>query len=244
MQHLPKITCMAIDDEHFAIELLESFIKKIPHLNLIFSTTDAAEAIETIEVLKPQLIFLDIQMPLINGLSMVKKLKHKANVIFTTAYKQFALHAFEVEAIDYLVKPFAFERFEKAVQKATTLINSNNSLAIINEPQLLVRTNKTTLKIPTNTILFIEKASDYVYIHTTTEKHIALFTLQKLEEVLPPNQFVRIHKSYLISLNKIAKWDIENVYIQQHSLPIARARKSDVVKIFLDYNMQRGVLMK
>jgi DNA-binding LytR/AlgR family response regulator len=242
MQNQPKITCIAVDDEYFALELLESFIQKFSKLELIAASTDAVEALEKINNLKPQIVFADIQMPMLNGLNMIEKLTYKPTIIFTTAYKQFALQAFNVDAIDYLVKPFAYERFEKAVQKAIIQVSNINSIALVKDPQLLVRTNKTTIKIPTSSILFIEKATDYVYIHTDTEKLIALFTLQRLEEVLPQNQFIRIHKSYIISIKKVTKWNTEMVHINEHCLPIARARKSEITDVFLQHNLQMGAL--
>lgn len=232
---MPDITCIAVDDEYFALELLENFIRRCPSLQLVAACNDADEAIHKIQKLRPQLLILDIQMPLLNGFGLLERLDYKPLVVFTTAYKQFALNAFEVDAVDYLVKPFAFERFDKAISKVMLQIQASE-VSTISEPQLLVRTNRTTIKLSTNSILYIEKITDYVYIYTDTGRYLALFTLQKLEDTLPSKYFLRIHKSYIISLKKVTRWDSEFVYVSSVSLPIARARKTDVLRCLIQFN--------
>jgi DNA-binding LytR/AlgR family response regulator len=206
------ISCLIVDDEQSAIDILRTFVEKTPFLSLVGSTTNPLEALGTLQSQPVDLLFLDIQMPQISGLDLLRMLKGKTKVILTTAYSEFAVESFELDALDYLLKPIAFERFLKAAQKA---LNTSLEASPRWQPEekaddyIFVKTESKgkMTKINFGDILYVEGQKNYVSINTSQESIITLLNIKDLEERLPPRQFMRVHKSYIVSLDKIGAID-------------------------------------
>jgi len=231
------MNCIALEDEPLALSLIEDFSKKIPYLNYIKSCKNAFEAIEIIQNNKIDLIFLDINMPNITGIEFLKSLESKPMVIFTTAYSEFAVQGFELNAIDYLVKPFLFERFFKAVNKAYELHNlhKKNSQKIIEtsdkkENFIFVKSDYSSVKILLNDIFYIEGLKDYVKIHLPEKNILSLITMKKMEETLPQDKFIRVHRSYIIALDKIESIQRNRIIIQKKWIPVGDSYKDEFFK--------------
>ncbi len=211
--------CLIVDDERPALKLLTAYISKLPHLQLVDSCENALQAISAIQKNKIDILFLDIQMPELTGLELLKILKNdKPQVILTTAYREYAVEGFALDVTDYLVKPFSFERFAQAVNKATEQINlKNNSTPQPDNPvsatienkeadtkdHFFVRTNYKMEKVILNEILFVESMREYVAIHTSSRRFVTNQTMNKMEEELPADKFMRVHRSHIINLSKI-----------------------------------------
>ena len=231
------MNCIAIDDEPLALSLIEDFSKKIPYLNYIKSCKNAFEAIETIQKNKIDLVFLDINMPNITGIEFIKSLENKPMVIFTTAYSEYAVQGFELNAIDYLVKPFLFERFFKAVNKAYELHNlhNKNSQEIIETSEkkenfIFVKSDYSSVKILLNDIFYIEGLKDYVKIHLPEKNILSLITMKKMEETLPSDKFIRVHRSYIVALDKIESIQRNRIIIQKKWIPVGDSYKNEFFK--------------
>ena len=205
------IRCIVVDDKPLAIDVLKHYISKVPSLTLTFSTIDPLEALTKVIQGEVDLVFLDIQMPELNGLQFMKIIKGKCLVILTTAYAEYALEGFNNDAVDYLLKPVSFERFYKAVEKAQLILKG---LAETTKPNvaapmekevkyIFVKTEYKLVRINVEEIVYIEGLQNYVIIYTATEKITSLQTMKKTEEQLPSDQFMRIHKSFIVALNKI-----------------------------------------
>lgn len=215
------IKCLVIDDEPLAIDVLEDFIAKVPFLNLVKGCTSAMEAIEVLHQEDVQLLFLDIQMPQVSGVQFLKSLDYRPKVIFTTAYSDYALEGFNLDAVDYLLKPFTFERFLKAVNKAYQQINLQNKSSEVNADKeyMFVKSGYDTVKVKFDEILYIEGLKDYVKIHTTGKTVIALMSMRILEETLPDN-FIRVHRSYIIDFERVSMVQKRKVFIDKLEIPI------------------------
>lgn len=219
------LKCLIVDDEAPAIRLLASYIKKVPFLELRNSTTDPIEAIQIIEQEDLDLVFLDIQMPTITGIQLSKIIKGKINVIFTTAYPQFAIESYDLNAVDYLLKPFEFERFYSAVlkvkpKKATQKESVKDFIFIKTDGK------NNFEKVYTCDIIYIESLKNYVSIHLVDKQIITYSTLKHFENELPKNNFIKIHKSYIVSLEHIVKTDSLSVYVSNgNNLPIGDTYK-------------------
>lgn len=215
------IKCLVIDDEPLAIDVLEDFIAKVPFLNLVKGCTSAMEAIEVLHQEDVQLLFLDIQMPQVSGVQFLKSLDYRPKVIFTTAYSDYALEGFNLDAVDYLLKPFTFERFLKAVNKAYQQITLQNKSSEVNADKeyMFVKSGYDTVKVKFDEILYIEGLKDYVKIHTTGKTVIALMSMRILEETLPDN-FIRVHRSYIIDFERVSMVQKRKVFIDKLEIPI------------------------
>ncbi len=200
-----KLRCIAIDDEPLALLLMKEYISRIPSLQLEQVFEDAVKGQAFLQEQGTDLLFVDINMPDLSGLELVRSLTKPPMVIFTTAYKNFAIEGFELDAVDYLVKPVAFERFEKAVKKAEDYFRYHQPPSRQEEPDsLFVYSEYRLVKILFSDIEYIESLEDYIRIHTINNKPLmTLLTLKKVLEKLPDGQFRRIHRSYIISFNKI-----------------------------------------
>lgn len=200
-----KLRCIAIDDEPPALLLMKEYISRIPSLQLEQIFEDAVKGQAFLQEQGTDLLFVDINMPDLSGLELVRSLTKPPMVIFTTAYKNFAIEGFELDAVDYLVKPVAFERFEKAVKKAEDYFRYHQPPSRQEEPDsLFVYSEYRLVKILFSDIEYIESLEDYIRIHTINNKPLmTLLTLKKVLEKLPDGQFRRIHRSYIISFNKI-----------------------------------------
>lgn len=230
--------CIIVDDEPIAREGLENLIKKFPELILVGSFDSAESASEYIKNHSVDLVFLDIEMPEINGLEFARTIPKTTLVIFTTAYSEYALDSYEVDAVDYLVKPMEYVRFKKAVDKAT----SYHSLLLSEEGQeeitlgsdfIFVKSERRYIKVHYNDILFIEGLKDYVIIQTEDKRIITKMYLRTIHELLPAKMFFRINKSYVVNLNRIDSFDNNDVFIGEHEIGIGNAYKEGFYKIFM-----------
>ena len=205
------IRCIVVDDKPLAIDLLARYIAKVPLLQLIYSTTNPLEALQKVSEGDVDLIFLDIQMPELTGLEFMKIVKGKCHVILTTAYSEYALEGFENDAVDYLLKPVSFDRFYKAVEKVIVIrkglsnlvnetIESKNEKAL---DHIFVKTEYKLIRVALSSILYIEGMQNYVNIYTSTDKITSLQTMKKMEEQLPHPHFLRVHKSFIVAIDKI-----------------------------------------
>lgn len=222
------IRCIVVDDKPLAIDILNDYISKVPDLNLVFSSTNPLEALEYIMKNEVDLVFLDIQMPQLNGVQFMKIVQGKCKIVLTTAYTEYALDGFENDAIDYLLKPISFERFYKAVQKSQHYFNAKNEPQVVTQviettpavDYIFVKTEYKLVKVNTDDILYIEGMQNYVAIYTKTEKIISLQNIKKMEEQLPKKQFARVHKSYMVALNKINSIERSRIYIADAVIPL------------------------
>jgi DNA-binding LytR/AlgR family response regulator len=206
------ITCLVVDDEQGAIDILRTFIGKTPFLELVDSTTNPLEALTILQNQAVDLLFLDIHMPQLSGLDFMRLVTGKTKVILTTAYSEFAVEGFELDAFDYLLKPIAFERFLKAAQKA---LNASIAPSVRWQPEekatdyIFVKTESKgkMTKVDFDEIIFVEGMKNYVSINTSTERIVTLLNIKDLEDRLPAKRFMRVHKSYIVSMEKIRALD-------------------------------------
>lgn len=223
--------CLLVDDEHLALTLLEKFVADTPGLEVAVACKSPIRAIEILQSEPIDLLFLDIQMPILSGLNLLKSVSRKPVTIFTTAYPQHALEAFDLDAVDYLLKPYSFERFSHAVEKAFVLLRQRSEQqASQAEGHLTVKADRQWVKIPIADIRYIEGWKEYVKIYTENEKVVTLESLNNLEATLPAAHFLRVHKSFIVAKNRVQKLDGETlVLIGNAHVPVARARKKEVV---------------
>lgn len=238
------MNCIAVDDEPLALNLIEDFVKKIPFLTYIKSCKNAFEAIEIIQKEKIDLIFVDINMPDVSGIELIKNIENKPLVIFTTAYSEYAIQGFELSAVDYLIKPFLFERFFKAVNKAYELFNlknkKTNSITEINtftKDYIFVKADYSSVKILLSDILYIEGLKDYVKIHTKEKRILTLITMKKIEEKLPSSNFIRVHRSFIVALDKIESIQRHRIIMNNNRIPVGDSYKTDFYKRIEDANI-------
>lgn len=202
------INCLIVDDEQHAIDILTHYVKQAPYLNLLHSTTNPLEVLDWVNNKKIDILFLDIQMPEISGLDIIRAIQGKTRVILTTAYSEFATEGFDLEVVDYLLKPISLPRFLKAVQRAVniiTLSTPSQNEEPVEDDYIFVKTEfkGRMLKINLNEIDYIEGMKNYVAIYHYGQKTLALLNMKDLQERLPKKNFMRVHKSYIVSLNKI-----------------------------------------
>lgn len=216
------IKCVAIDDEPLALDLLKEYISRMPALQLVQGFDDAIAGAAWLRSHPIDLLFIDINMPDINGLDLVRSLPSKPMVIFTTAYKKFALEGFDLDAIDYLLKPIPFDRFERAVAKAVDYYRYKNSARNEGGEALFVRSEYQLVRISLDEIEYIESLEDYVKIHRTGDKPVmTLMTLKAVLEKLPGDQFQRIHRSYVVPLSKVRSVVNRKVRLTHIELPVS-----------------------
>lgn len=225
-----RVSCIIVEDEPAAQEILSHYINEIPMLDLRAICSNAIEASAFLAKSDIQLIFLDINMPRISGMEFLKTLQNPPLVIFTTAYQEYAIESYEVNAVDYLLKPFSLNRFLQAVNKAAERISEQKRFSEI-ENFILLRADKKTHKIKIGDILFLESMGDYVKVHFRNEKLIVHETLIGLHSKLPGKTFIRIHKSYVISTNHFNYIEGNMVKIGDTEIPIGLKYKSDFLEI-------------
>ena len=230
-----KVTCMVVDDEPMAREIISSFVGKIHNLELVATCKNVSEAFSVLQKESIQLIFLDINMPEISGLSLAKSIQHKSQVIFTTAYREYAVEGFDLQAVDYLLKPISFDRFLKAVQKYFDLhvskeIIHQEIVSEVKENSIFVRSDRKMVKVRFKEINYIESLSDYVKIFTDKETIITRETISNIESKLPSNEFLRTHRSYIVSMPKIDSFTNEFLELDKKAIPISRSYKENVLQ--------------
>ncbi len=219
-----RINCLIVDDEPAALEVLEHFIGKVFFLNLIKKCQHAIEAMQILEENKIDLLFLDINMPDIDGLQLLKSIKSKPLVIFTTGYKEYALNGYEFDIVDFLLKPFDFERFLRAVNKANNLISKSTLSPVTHQKPkqfIFVKADYKLVKINVDDILFVEGLKDYIKIYTKQKLILTLMSMTAIEEKLPADEFFRLHRSYIISFSKIDSVSRHRVIIGEKFIPIS-----------------------
>lgn len=217
-----QIKCVAVDDEPMALELIKEYTSRFPALKMVQVFDDAIAAVEFLKVFPADLLFVDINMPDLTGIELVRSLAEKPMTIFTTAYKKFAIDGFELDALDYLLKPIDFDRFTKAVNKAISFYEYKTTRKDEMAQALFIRSEYRLIKVEINDIEYIESAEDYIKIHLVTGKFImTLMTLKNILEKLPENKFRRIHRSYVVSLSKIKSVLNRKIYLTNVELPIS-----------------------
>lgn len=225
-----KIRCLIVDDEPLSQDVLKKYIADSPMLELVDICFDAFEANDKLQNDDIQLIFLDINMPKLSGIRFVKTLSNPPLVIFTTAYPEHAIEGFEVDAVDYLVKPFSFERFLKAINKAVEKINFANMKTAAGNRFILLKADKKVYKVNFDDIDYLQSFGDYIKVFTSEECLVVHDTVKNMLEQLPAEEFLRIHKSYIIALSKIQYIDGNQVKIADQLIPIGANYKDDLLK--------------
>lgn len=238
-----KLTCYIIDDEPLAQEILEAYIAKVPFLELKGSFMSPLEAAGSLKEDKPDLLFLDINMPDLDGLSFIPMLNPKPMFILTTAYDQYALKAFDLEVKDYLLKPISFERFYKGVLRLYQEQNLGQQPEMqeakpapkSEQQYIFLKVGHRIQKVATADILFVEGMKDYLRIHTKEEKIMTLLNFAKLEELLPPQDFARVHRSYLVAIDKIDHIEKNRIWIADQIIPISDTYADNFYKMLKGY---------
>lgn len=231
------LSCVIIDDEPLARKGLVEYIQDVDFLRIEGEFDNPLKAADLLMQQKIDLLFLDIQMPKITGLDFLRNLSNPPFVIFITAYPQYAVSGFELNAVDYLLKPFSFERFWKAVLKVKALADPAKTGTVSNEKPaaeyIFIKSDNKLIKVYYEDILFVEALQNYVAVHTRDKKYITYLTIKGVEDNLPADRFLKIHKSYIVSLSKIDSIEGNEVRIGVHSLPISRTSKEEVMEKIL-----------
>jgi DNA-binding LytR/AlgR family response regulator len=232
-----NLRCLIVDDEPLAIDVLQRYVADCPNLELVASCMDAFEAGTVLQTQQIDLILLDITMPRLSGIGFIRSLLDPPMVIFTTAYPEYAIEGFEVDAVDYLVKPISFERFLKAVNKVVglvelkqrpkTVIQTRNSE---DQGYILLRSNKKVYRVKLDDILYLQSLGDYVQVHVPQKQLIVHETFRNILSMLPENEFIRIHKTVIVPVNKIEYIDGNQLYIANTALPIGLNFKDELMK--------------
>lgn len=224
------INCLIVDDEPIARNGMLEYIEQVDFLYAVAGCKNAIEASAALQNNVVDLVFLDIQMPKITGIEFLKNLPNPPLIIFTTAFPEYAIEGYELNVLDYLLKPISFERFFKAVVKAQAYFNLRiKQDTIATEPYFFIKSNQKLEKIYVDDILYIEALSNYVILHTKTRKHIVYMSFKGIESQLPPNLFLKIHKSFIVAVNAIQTIDNDEVILQGHTLPISKSYRSAVM---------------
>jgi len=227
-----RCKCIIVDDEPPAIKILQKYIEMVPQLEIIGTCNNAFQAIEILNAEKVDLMFLDINMPKLMGTQLVNTLRNPPKVIFTTAHKDYAIEAFDLDAIDYLLKPISFERFLKAVNKFCHINNIESDLSNQDPSFLYFRSDRKMIKVLLEEILYIESFKDYITIHRQNNSPIKVKqTLSSVEDMLPQNSFLRIHRSYIVSINKVTAYTKNDVEIGNIELPFGRNYSEIFIKL-------------
>jgi len=237
------IRCVVIDDEPPALAILADYLGQVPFLTLAGTTTDPIEGLTWVQQGRADLVFLDIQMPRLTGLQFLKLAGHKARVVLTTAYPEYALEGYENDVVDYLLKPIAFERFLKAAHKALALLGAPALPAAVPSPAPAValpasdylfvkgETKNKYLRIRYADILYVEGLNNYVLLHLPGERIATYQTLRELAELLPQPPFIRVHKSYIVSLDHVRLLDGNTLYVQDKLLPVSDTYREALYRV-------------
>lgn len=227
-----KINCLIVEDEPLAAEIIQGYIAEIPSLHFLGIATDAIYAMEILQREKVDVIFLDIHLPKIKGLDFIKTLNHPPKIILTTAYREYALDGYELNVVDYLLKPISFNRFMQAVNKLTHLYVEVGAKedAPLAKSYIFVNINKKKVKIDFNKIIYVESRKEYVYIVTKDQNYLIKMSLNELETQLGIEFFLRIHRSFIVSKQMVTAYNATEIEIQGQLLPIGRNYKETVAK--------------
>lgn len=236
-----KLNCLIIDDEELARNLIEQYLLRLPHVQLVAKCANPLEAIAVLQDQAVDLLFLDIQMPELTGIEFLKSLSHKPAVIFTTAHRQYALDGYDLDVVDFLLKPFRFERFVQAVNKASKSVQkvtpvmptpevAEGDHKTLPDDVLLVHANHRIYRIPIADLLYIESMREYVAYHTADTRIVAIGTLRTIAEQLPAGQFLRIHKSYIVAKDKVKALEGNRVLINDTKIPVGGSYKQVMMR--------------
>ncbi len=232
---MPKIFhCLIVDDEPVAREILENHLKKISAANVVASCKNAMEAFTFMNSQKIDLIFLDINMPEISGLSFAKSINKNIKIIFTTAYREYAVDGFDLQAVDYLLKPISFERLLQSINKyldenIRVNIDEEKEIIVDTSDFIFVRSDRKMIKINFSDINYIESLSDYIKIYLTDKTIVTRETITSIEAKLPKKDFIRVHRSFIVSVPKIDLFTNEYIELGKNVIPISRTYKNDVI---------------
>ncbi|MCK9205082.1 MAG: response regulator transcription factor [Bacteroidales bacterium] len=233
-----NIRCLIIDDEPLAQRVIERYAENLSYLEIVKKCNNALEAIEILHQQEIHLLFLDINMPRLSGMDFLKTIKNPPLVIITTAYSEYALQGYELDVIDYLMKPFAFDRFLKAVQKASELLRVKGAPhAEVHDTEraedsfIFIKSSKKTYKVNLSEILYIEALGDYVKIYTNDKMIVSYQSLKNIESLLPAKSFPRIHKSFIIALSRIEMIEGNHVKIRDRLIPVGTNFKAEFERL-------------
>ncbi|MBT29318.1 MAG: DNA-binding response regulator [Thalassobius sp.] len=250
-----KVRCLIVDDEPLALDVLENYIERLDTLELVARCKNAIEAYNKIQTEKIDLLFLDIQMPKLTGIDFMKSVKNPPKVIFTTAYREYAIEGYELDAVDYLLKPISFDRFLKAVNKVifnkpdeskskselnnliTQTVSNSTPTDIPQEPFIYLKSDKKMVKVLLKDILYIESLKDYIRVKTPGKEVVAYQKISYLEEKLPEQRFMRIHRSFIINLEKIEAFCATHAEVAGFEIPIGRNYKNEALKKLNEHNL-------
>lgn len=233
-----KIKCLIVDDEPVALDILENHLSKIEKIDIVGRCQNATEAFNLINANQVDLIFLDINMPGITGISFAKSINRNIKIIFTTAYREYAIEGFDLHAVDYLLKPISFPRLLDAVnnfQEIHLKVKEQEGINEKNAEFIFVKIDRKMHKIDFSKILWIESLSDYLKLETTEGTKVTRETISSIEEKLPDSKFLRIHRSFIIAIERIESYSYEEVIINNKSIPVSRTYKENVLKVLKQF---------
>lgn len=239
-----KIRCIVVDDEPLAVEMIAGYVRRTPSLELAGTFTDPVAALSAIAKQKPELVFLDIQMPDLNGIELSRLLPSETKMIFTTAFRQYAFESYEVEAIDYLLKPIIYSKFLEAVSKAERWFDMLQTSAegAREMKSAFIRMEGEFRNIDFEDILYVSGMKDYVLIHLESEKEplVAHLTMKAMEEMLPGDRFMRVHRSYITALSKITSVDAYgDIFLGEIAIPVSETYRKDVYRYIQSHLLSR-----
>lgn len=233
-----KINCIIIDDEPLAISVIENYLKEFGDFNLVASFTNPLDAVSTLKEHEIDVVFIDINMPKMSGLEFVKSLEKKPNIVITTAYREYAVESYELDVLDYLVKPIPFNRFLKSINKITQKVHAQKGHQIVDttpdDSYFFLKVDKKLVKIVYDQIYYVESLKDYIKVFTTTGNYLAHKSLTSITEELPSDQFLRIHRSFTIAITKISSLEGNSVEINSKRIPIGRKYVNHAKSIILN----------
>ncbi len=226
--------CMIVDDEPLAVQALETLLARLDYIEIVGACEDALKAFHVLRETPVDLLFLDIEMPGLTGVDFLRSLKHPPTVIFVTAYREYALDAFELDVVDYLLKPVSFDRLLQALERyysRTRSVQTPIPISAASEPAEVVdvKSDKKIIRVPVNEILYIEGMKDYLKIVTRRDPVVSKMTLKEMQEKLPREKFLRIHRSFIVNISRIRSYSSSSIDIDTHELPIGRIYKAAVM---------------
>jgi DNA-binding LytR/AlgR family response regulator len=228
-----NISCLVVDDEPVARKGMSGYVEQTPFLHLAGACKSALEANDFLRQETVDLLFLDIQMPDLTGIEFIRSLEHPPAVIFTTAYRDYAIEGFELNALDYLVKPISFQRFLKAANKAQSWFEMQRQPAqrppeTATQDHFFIKSDGQFIKIKLDEVLYFESEKDYLFIYTEQKRYLTLLSLKQLERELPPDRFLRVHRSYVVALDKVELVDGHQLVIKGKQIPISRGLQETI----------------
>jgi two-component system LytT family response regulator len=232
-----KIKCVLIDDEPLAIKVLQNYFANFTDFEVIATFSNSLEALDFINSTTVDAVFLDINMPMMTGFELISLIENKTKVIITTAFREFAAESYDLDVLDYLVKPIPLPRFIKCINKITTEYNLKNNIKVETtkgDSHIFIKVDKKMMKINIEEILFVEGMKEYIKVVTPDKTYITHKSLTSLSEELPADRFLRIHKSYVIALNKVKSIEGNRIQIQSYTIPIGRNYSKDVKSKILE----------